>query len=39
MYIPEYATNMQGVPYLSGDEIDGIGERLIADFNPDLLSN
>lgn len=37
MYTPEFRKKRTGVPVLSKDEIDSLGERLVADFCPEAL--
>lgn len=37
MYMPAYRSKRNGVPILSKDEIDQIGEQLIADFCPEAM--
>lgn len=37
MYIPEIPHRSNGTPIVNGDELDIIGERLVADFSSDLL--
>lgn len=39
MYQPSYRKSKSGVPVLSKDEIDRIGENFIQDFQPEVLSN
>ena len=39
MYIPSFRVKRNGVPILSGKEIDAIGNRFIADFQPEVLSH
>jgi hypothetical protein len=37
VYNPEFHTNQNGVPIISGADLDIIGERLVFDFSPDLM--
>lgn len=39
MYIPSFRVKKNGVPILSKDEIDGIGERYVQDFCPEVLTH
>ena len=39
MYTPTFRTNQANVPILSKDEIDAIGERLVADFCPQAVES
>jgi len=34
VYIPEFQTNQCGIPIISGEELDKIGERMVVDFSP-----
>lgn len=37
MYSPEFQTNQCGIPIISGEELDRLGERLVADFSPKMV--
>ena len=39
MYTPSFRVKKNGVPILSKEEIDGIGERYVQDFCPEVLSH
>lgn len=37
MYQPTLYLNSNGIPIISNEELDTLGERLVADFNPLLI--
>ena len=39
MYTPSFKVKSNGVPILSKEEIDGIGEQYVKDFCPEVLSH